>query len=100
MLHEQKLVLDEYMRLLNNPTFREMAKDSGIQLTRLFRIMNGMEMRLREYVTLKKRVEELTETSSLSELAFKCDTTLSSKAREELEHLMTRLLKQQQLMAA
>ena len=100
MLHEQKLVLEEYMRLMENPTFRSMAKDTGIQLTRLFRIMNGMEMRLREYVILKRRVEELSKDSDLSKLAFKCNSVLPLKAREELEGMMKRLLKQQQLMAA
>lgn len=100
MLQEQKLVLDEYMQLMAKPTFREMAKDTGIQLTRLFRIMNGMEMRLNEYVLLKRRVEELTDTSRLSQLAFKCESTLPSKARKELEGMMMRLLKQQELLAA
>ncbi|TNF27758.1 MAG: hypothetical protein EP319_10620 [Deltaproteobacteria bacterium] len=100
MLHEQKLVLEEYMRLLGNPTFREMAADSGIQLTRLFRIMNGMEMRLKEYLILKKRVEELESSNDLQTLAFKCKASLSGRARKELEELMKRFLKQQQLMAA
>jgi hypothetical protein len=100
MLHEQKLVLDEYMQLMAKPTFREMAKDTGIQLTRLFRIMNGMEMRLNEYVILKRRVEELTDASQLSQLAFKCESTLPSRARKELEGMMMRLLKQQELLAA
>ena len=100
MLYEQKLVLDEYIKLMAKPTFREMAKDTGIQLTRLFRIMNGMEMRLNEYVILKKRIEELTDASKLSNLAFKCESSLPSRARKELEGMMVRLLKQQELLAA
>lgn len=99
-MEEQSLILKEYMELTKYPSLREMSKDTGIQLTRLFRIINGMEMKLKEYLLLKRKIEEKAETRNLSHLAFKCESALPIRARNELEELMGRYLKQQTLLAA
>lgn len=97
MSEEQKLVLDEYLEAYGKPSLREMSKDSGIQLTRLFRIMNGMEMRLEEYLILKKRIQAKMELGCLNDLAFKCEACLPLRAKKELDEMMKRLLKQQRI---
>lgn len=45
----QKKVIDDVMATHNRPTLKRLSEMTGIQLTRIFRIMNGAEMKLTEY---------------------------------------------------
>jgi predicted transcriptional regulator len=48
-------------------TLKEISKRTGIQLTRVFRILNGYEMKVSEYERLESLVREKTNTSSHNE---------------------------------
>lgn len=56
----QSSLLQRYFELNNQPSFREIAQDTGIQQTRVFRIFNGQELKLNEYLIFKRRVDELS----------------------------------------
>lgn len=45
----QNAVLKKYQELYPDQTLREISKKTGIQQTRVFRILNGHEMRISEY---------------------------------------------------
>jgi len=79
------------MGLLSKNTIREMANDSGIQQTRLFRIMNGQEMKLSEYLTFKNRISILIGSQSqIEELAKECEKVLSINCVSDISNYMKR----------
>lgn len=90
----QDKLIDTYMGLLSKNTIREMAIDSGIQKTRLFRIMNGQEMKLSEYITLKNRISSLFgKISPVEELAKECEKELSVNSISEISNYMQRRIR-------
>ena len=44
----QKNVITSYMKKNFNPTLKKISKETGIQITRVFRILNGSEMKISE----------------------------------------------------
>ncbi|OUR98896.1 hypothetical protein A9Q84_05645 [Halobacteriovorax marinus] len=87
----QNKIIDDYMGLLSRNTIRDMANDCGIQKTRLFRIMNGHEMKLSEYLTLKHRISTLLDSrSEIENLAKECDKILSPRGVSEISNYMKR----------
>ena len=90
----QKNVLNRYLELKGKPTLKEISKDTGIQITRVFRILNGSEMKLKEYGIFKEKVFELEgDSGTFLKLATKCDEFLSSKMKEQISTVMMRFLK-------
>ena len=89
----QKNILDEYVKVFKNPTIREMSEDTGIQMTRVFRLFNGSKMRLNEYVIFKSAIEkERGISSSLSHLLEKSLYTLPREQLKKLEKELERAL--------
>lgn len=93
MLDEQRLLLNEYMKLNNRPSFKKISEDTGIQTTRVFRLFNGSKMKLCEYQIFKNKIEsKINSGPSLEKLAYECSVKLSSSAREELVKILMRKL--------
>lgn len=63
MKEVQSGLLKTYMELKGSPSLREISEDTGIQITRVFRIFNGSEMKLKEYLIFKRKVDELSGVS-------------------------------------
>lgn len=45
----QEEILNQFNRQFPNATLKEVSKKTGIQITRVFRIINGYEMKISEY---------------------------------------------------
>jgi hypothetical protein len=89
----QKTILKQYMLLNQDPTLKKIANDTGIQQTRVFRILNGSTMKLSEYEIFHHQIKEVMGLSnSLETLAVECFSKLSSESIKEIEILMTRKL--------
>ncbi len=89
----QKKLLSQYEQTFEEPTLRKMASDSGIQLTRLFRIFNGYQMKITEYEIIRKKVlERKGLIGNIEELAFNCSTKLSMEMNQEIESYLKRKL--------
>ena len=87
----QMTILNQYMLLNNKPTLKQISKDTGIQLTRIFRLFNGSTMKLSEYQVFQKRVKEkMGLTDGLEEIAFECSLKLSPEAIRDLEIFLKR----------
>lgn len=56
MLFEQTKLIQLYRKKFPHESFRKMSKKTGIQISRLFRVFNGHEMRLSEFLTLQESV--------------------------------------------
>ncbi len=87
----QKTILDQYMLVNQNPTLKKIAEDTGIQITRVFRILNGSTMKLCEYQIFQKKVrEKMGLCESLESIAFDCSLKLSPVAIKEIEKYLLR----------
>ena len=95
----QEQLLKRYQNLMNDPTLREIAADTGIQLTRIFRLFNGSEMRLKEYLLFKNRVADLEGIESdLLALVGKLEKGLPSNRLQKLKRSLSRELMYSQLL--
>lgn len=87
----QKRILNQYMVLNGKPTLKKISEDTGIQLTRVFRLMNGSTMKLSEFQIFDQKVKEkMGLTKSLEALALDCSLCLSPEAILELEKFLKR----------
>ncbi|MBY0414928.1 MAG: hypothetical protein K2Q18_12225 [Bdellovibrionales bacterium] len=87
----QMTILNQYMLLNSKPTLKKISEDTGIQLTRIFRLFNGSKMKLSEYQIFKQKVKEkMGLTESLEEIAFECSMRLSPEAIKDLELFLKR----------
>jgi hypothetical protein len=87
----QKTILNQYMLLNQRPTLKKIAADTGIQLTRVFRLFNGSTMKLSEYQIFQRKVKEMMGlTDTLEEIAFECSLKLSTEAVKDIEIFLKR----------
>lgn len=87
----QKIILGQYVLLNDQPTLKTIAEDTGIQITRVFRIFNGSVMKLGEYQIFQKKVKEkMGLTYSLEAIAYDCSLKLSPEAIKEIETYLIR----------
>ena len=87
----QKIVMNQYMLLNGKPTLKKISEDTGIQLTRVFRLFNGSTMKLSEYQIFSKKVKEkMGLTDGLEAIAFECSLRLSPEAIKDLEVFLKR----------
>ncbi len=89
----QKTILSQYMLLNGKPTLKKISEDTGIQLTRVFRLFNGSTMKLSEYQVFNKKVKEkMGLTNGIEAIAFECSLKLSPDAIKDLESILKRKL--------
>lgn len=87
----QMTILNQYMLLNNKPTLKSISEDTGIQLTRVFRLFNGSTMKLSEYQVFNRKVKEkMGLTDGLEAVAFECSLKLSPDAIKDLEVFLRR----------
>lgn len=87
----QKTILSQYVLLNQEPTLKKISEDTGIQLTRVFRLFNGSVMKLSEYQVFQHRIKEkMGLTDALSEIAFDCSLKLSPEAIKEIDVYLKR----------
>jgi hypothetical protein len=87
----QKTILKQYMLLNQEPTLKRIATDTGIQQTRVFRLLNGSLMKLSEYEIFHKKVQEkMGLTNGLESLAQECFKNLKTESIKEIETFMHR----------
>lgn len=87
----QTTILNQYMLLNNKPTLKKISMDTGIQLTRVFRLFNGSTMKLSEFEIFNKKVKEkMGLTDGLEAIALECSLKLSPAAIKDLEVFLKR----------
>lgn len=87
----QKIILGQYVLLNNQPTLKNISADTGIQITRVFRLFNGATMKLDEYQIFQQKVKEkMGLTHTLEAIAFDCSLKLSAEAIKEIETYLCR----------
>ena len=93
----QEKILKEYLRAYENPTMAAISIDTGIQNTRVFRILKGSTMKLNEYEIFKQRIDRKTiqrpSTTRLQKMISEIQEKLSQKDISEIEGLLARILR-------
>lgn len=85
----QSTILKKYMSTEKKMTLKKMSLETGIQMTRCFRILNGSEMKLEEYEIIKKVINEKThKEKDYLELLELCVLNLSKDSIDEIMTLM------------
>jgi hypothetical protein len=88
----QKKILKQYLQVSNSPTLKEIAQDTGIQITRVFRLLNGSTMKINEYETFRNIIQQKKCGSEIDALFSSCCLLLSSDSLKEIEMIMKRKL--------
>ena len=58
-MNNQKKVIECYLQKFSKkPTLKVISADTGIQMSRVFRILNGSELKLSEFEILNKKLNE------------------------------------------
>ncbi len=57
-MNQQAILMRDFMAKFDNPTLKVMSEMTGIQLTRVHRILKGNEMKLREYLIIKNLLKD------------------------------------------
>jgi hypothetical protein len=106
----QNKVINQYRELHKFPTLQFIAQDTGIQITRVFRILNGLvEMKISEYESMLTSIQRIQhshlglgyELQELARLTHSCQVELSKDQIEEIcEDLKMKLRLNEYLSAA
>ncbi len=57
-MEKQKFIIDEYLKIFNNPTIKFISNNTDIQSTRVFRLLKGHEMRISEYQKFQQAISQ------------------------------------------
>ena len=93
MLPEQQKIIEEFLILNRFSTQTEMADFLGIERTRYFRLLNGCEMKLSEYLAMKKAVDNKLRLEGHDNST----TGLGSKIQQDLFMVILRAKRMQQI---
>lgn len=91
-LDVQKKMLKSFMESYGSPTLKKASQLTGIQMTRLFRILNGYEMRLGEYLMLEKLIHQRQGIGPLDDIIMSCQRTLGPNSKRRIQALIERQL--------
>lgn len=92
----QKSIIKQYKEIYPQDKLKDISKKTGIQITRIFRIfriLNGSEMKLREYEIFEQIINQTTNNAAIVKLAKSCLASLSSARRQSLVSNMQQALK-------
>jgi hypothetical protein len=96
-MNMQEIVIKRYQELFPREPLRETAAKTGIQITRVFRIFNGSEMKLKEYESFEKIIQDTRPQTVNNEAFLKvtrdCLLHLSENKISEYIHDMNMALK-------
>ena len=91
----QRLIIDQFLRLYKSPSLRQASKITGIKLSRYHRILKGSEMKISEFIAIKKVIaKKVGMSENFESLSFECMERLSAQDLFDLEiQMKTKLRK-------
>ena len=89
----QTNLLKNYLAVHGGPTLQWISEDTGIQITRVFRLFNGSEMRLSEFLVFQQSMLHKGGGSvRIVDLAMECAEKFSMHCLKDLEEGLERRL--------
>ncbi len=98
----QKKIISEYKELYPKHTLQKISNHTGIQITRVFRIMNGQEMKLSEYQAFQEAIHKKQDNQNgeFLKLIEESLFLLSSESIQEIKIGLMRKLSLKKMMSA
>lgn len=84
----QSKVIEKYKETYPHDTLREIAKRTGIQLTRVFRLFNGNAMKLEEYETFTHIINQKNSIPSHCEFLNLTKEASKKLSQDQLEGIV------------
>lgn len=93
LLMLQEIILKKYEDVYGKKTLKFVSENTGIQISRVFRIMNGASMKLKEYEAFRSAVHREQGTrDNVQMLAERCADFLPKESLIEIEKMLSRKL--------
>lgn len=92
----QDSILRQYKEIYPSDSLKEISKRTKIQITRVFRLFNGSEMKISEYESFYNSVSG-KDKSHLQELIHECETNLSHREIRKVQDYLSYNLKRARL---
>lgn len=93
----QEIIIKRYFEYYPKHSLRQISKNTNIQITRVFRILNGSQMKLNEYESFDEAISKTkfhtTKTDQFINLSRECLCHLSDEKISELMIEMNQALK-------
>jgi hypothetical protein len=97
-LELQKTILTKYKKVHGPQTYKKIAEDTGINISRIFRIFNGALMKINEYEIFKKKTHPKNESEGCSEVFInKSLLRIESKDIQYIKNLLKRKIRMNQI---
>lgn len=89
----QKTIINQYQEAFPRDTLQEISRKTGIQITRVFRILNGSDMKVKEYEAFQNAIGSIFTYSDFVDLSKTYITNIDSKKVQFIINLMQSHLK-------
>lgn len=89
----QVLILKLFKEAYPNAKLKDISDKTGIQITRVFRLMNGAEMKVSELESFQSLLQDPKSNSKFIEISKSCALNLSPKRRNYIQAIMEQALK-------
>lgn len=93
----QETIIKRYHATYPSDTLKEISQKTGIQVTRVFRLFNGSEMKISEYEIFESVLVENLKHQEFQNLTKNCFTTLSPNKLNYLTAFMLQSIKAVQM---
>ena len=97
MTNLQTTLINRYQTTYPADTLKEVSNKTGIQITRVFRLFNGSEMKISEYESFEKALKESKNQNEFFQLSKECFSHLNKERLNYLSAFMKQSLKLIQL---
>lgn len=88
----EKKVLQRYRQFFPQDNLRETSERTGIQITRVFRLLNGKSMKVSEFEAFEKAIQsKLQQSSHFSQLTDVLEKASAVLTNSELEKLIEKV---------
>ena len=77
----QKNIIRRYKETYPQDKLKDISKKTSIQITRVFRLLNGAEMKVSELEAFMKTLAQSSEQTPLVKLAQECELELSKERK-------------------
>jgi hypothetical protein len=85
----QQQILCNYFEVYGKEkTLKEISGHLGIQITRVFRILNGYEMKISEYEKFRQATSKKNDSHDLMDVAMKAEKIFSVRLNNEVKQIM------------
>ena len=87
---QEQIIKNYYETFGREKTLKEISNHLGIQITRVFRILNGYEMKLTEYEKFNSitQLENSKNSKNLVETAIRGEKVFSIKTRNQMKQIL------------